>query len=87
MNDDNNVTPSKRLHAFQVKIVVMPEMCTVCEKRIGFGKSMVKCAICRSICHVECQSRVPLPCIPVVNMPSVQKGSVALVSMSMYFIN
>lgn len=58
-----------------MKTIVMPESCTVCEKRMGFGKTVMKCTVCRSICHTECKNKAPLPCIPVVNTPVSQKGA------------
>lgn len=77
-NDENHNRNSKssnvRYHTFQTKTVVMPENCTVCDKRMGFGKSVAKCAVCRTLCHLECKINAPVPCIPVVNTPTMQKG-------------
>nr|XP_022910102.1 rac GTPase-activating protein 1-like [Onthophagus taurus] len=59
-----------RQHSFQMKTIVMPDTCGVCEKRIRFAKNVVKCKVCRSVCHPECKDKLPLPCIPCANTPT-----------------
>lgn len=59
--------------------MVMPDNCVVCEKRIRFGKTAVKCKECRGVCHVECKEKLPLPCIPLLNTPNGRNGLVSLV--------
>lgn len=58
------------------KTMVMPDNCVVCEKRIRFGKTAVKCKECRGVCHVECKEKLPLPCIPLLNTPNGRNGLV-----------
>ncbi|XP_018323283.1 rac GTPase-activating protein 1 isoform X2 [Agrilus planipennis] len=65
-------------HCLLSKITVMPENCTVCEKRVRFGKMALRCKECRAICHSECKDALPLPCIPASNTPN-QKGTVGVI--------
>ncbi|KAK4872799.1 hypothetical protein RN001_014828 [Aquatica leii] len=58
-----------RQHCFQSKTLVMPETCGPCNKRMRFGRTVVKCKECRAICHPECKNLLPLPCTPLVNTP------------------
>lgn len=71
--DSLRTTPrlnKQRKHAFTQKTLVIPEACTVCEKRIGFGRCAYKCKDCRGVCHSECRDRLPLPCILSLNTPT-----------------
>lgn len=68
--DRNNL----RQHQLQYKTVVMPDSCSVCEKRIRFGKSALRCKDCKSFCHPECKSSLPLPCVPLPCTPNGRKN-------------
>lgn len=46
-----------------------------CEKRVRFGKTVLRCKECKAFCHVECENVVPLPCIPIVNTPNHKKAT------------
>lgn len=48
-------------------------------RRIKFGKPALKCVECRGTCHVDCKSRMPMPCVPTVQTPS-NKGFVGTVA-------
>lgn len=48
-------------------------------QRIKFGKPALKCIECRGTCHVDCKSRMPMPCVPTVQTPS-NKGFVGTVA-------
>ncbi|KAF7266136.1 hypothetical protein GWI33_020506 [Rhynchophorus ferrugineus] len=61
---------SNRPHTLQQKTMVVPDFCACCEKRIRFGKTGLKCKECRSLCHMECKDKLPLPCIPLINTPN-----------------
>ncbi|KAK5639900.1 hypothetical protein RI129_010711 [Pyrocoelia pectoralis] len=80
-NNTNNTNGSSnaniRQHSFQNKIVMIPETCGPCNKRIKFGRNVYKCLQCRAYCHPECKDLVPLPCIPAVNTP--QKGVMGMI--------
>lgn len=49
----------RRLLTFQV---IRPENCSLCGKRIRFGKMAVKCRNCRMVTHLECQKLVVISC-------------------------
>lgn len=59
-----------RQHSFQPKIMVMPENCGPCAKRMRFGKNVLKCKDCKALVHLECKNDLPLPCIPQLNTPT-----------------
>lgn len=69
----------KRQHSFVPKTVIRPDTCGPCNKRIRFGKIVLKCKDCRGICHTECKDELPLPCIPQVNTPT-QKGAIGTIA-------
>lgn len=51
-------------HSFISKIVIKPETCTLCGKRIRFGKIILRCRNCSVVCHADCKMRVlSLPCV------------------------
>lgn len=50
------------------------EKCGVCNKKIHFGKTTVKCKECRVICHSFCKDKVPLPCVPCAHTPLSNLG-------------
>ncbi|KAJ8914407.1 hypothetical protein NQ315_017501 [Exocentrus adspersus] len=66
-------------HCFQQKTVVIPDSCVSCDKRIGFGRSALKCRDCRAICHLECKELLPLPCVPAANTPG-QRNVLGIIS-------
>ena len=43
-----------RPHAFQKK-TTLREKCSVCDKKIKWGKSCLKCQDCGVVCHPECK--------------------------------
>uniref|UniRef100_A0A665VCK9 Si:ch1073-416j23.1 n=2 Tax=Echeneis naucrates TaxID=173247 RepID=A0A665VCK9_ECHNA len=49
-------------HLFLSKTVIRPETCSLCGKRIRFGKMAVKCRKCRIVAHPECQQKLPSSC-------------------------
>lgn len=53
-----------RSHSFVNKNFIMPESCSWCSKRIGFGRSVLKCLDCQMIAHPECSDKITLPCVP-----------------------
>uniref|UniRef100_A0A6Q2Z9M0 Rac GTPase-activating protein 1 n=1 Tax=Esox lucius TaxID=8010 RepID=A0A6Q2Z9M0_ESOLU len=63
-----------RLHEFVSKMVIKPESCVPCGKRIKFGKISLKCRDCRVVTHPECRERCPLPCIPSLGGTPVRIG-------------
>ncbi|XP_018310145.1 rac GTPase-activating protein 1-like isoform X2 [Mycetomoellerius zeteki] len=59
----SKVQVSSANHSFISKIVIKPETCTPCGKRIRFGKIALKCRDCPITCHTECKIQVTLvPC-------------------------
>ncbi|KRY42810.1 DNA primase small subunit [Trichinella spiralis] len=44
-----------RTHFFTSKTVLKPEYCDVCEKRVTFGKLILRCNKCKTQCHQECR--------------------------------
>merc|ERR1712062_135633 len=44
------------IHDFQKKNAVLRERCGICDKKIKFGKSCLKCLECGLVCHPECKS-------------------------------
>ncbi|KAG1661388.1 Rac GTPase-activating protein 1 [Nymphon striatum] len=61
---------TKRAHIFCQKLVVYPETCGPCGKKIAFYKNALKCEDCRLTCHSECKDKAPLPCIPSTATPT-----------------
>ncbi|KAM9323022.1 rac GTPase-activating protein 1 [Pholidichthys leucotaenia] len=51
-------------HVFLSKTVIRPETCTLCSKRIRFGKMAVKCRNCRMVAHPECKQKITNDCSP-----------------------
>lgn len=52
----------EQLHNFVQKTVLKPEKCSVCPKRIKFGKIYIKCTGCRMTVHNECSDKAPPLC-------------------------
>ncbi|XP_018010319.1 rac GTPase-activating protein 1 [Hyalella azteca] len=69
----------QRPHCFTTKMMYMSEYCQPCGKRIKFGKQVLKCRDCRAVCHLDCRSAVPLPCVPAASTPGSKQcsGSIA----------
>uniref|UniRef100_A0A7N6BM86 Rac GTPase-activating protein 1 n=1 Tax=Anabas testudineus TaxID=64144 RepID=A0A7N6BM86_ANATE len=67
--DDSIVSTSPFQH-----VVIKPESCVPCGKRIKFGKISLKCRDCRVVSHPECRERCPLPCIPNLGGTPVKIG-------------
>jgi len=59
----------QRHHTFFKKTLVKVETCQVCNKKVKFGQKCLKCRDCRAVCHPECETKVPLPCVPSVPTP------------------
>ena len=47
-------------HALTQKSMIRAEKCSVCDKRIKFGKIGYKCGLCRIVYHPECSDRAPI---------------------------
>lgn len=58
-----------RTHVFVSKTFIMPETCSTCGKKIGFGRMVYKCVECNAVAHPECFDKVALPCIPMGASP------------------
>ncbi|XP_024887969.1 rac GTPase-activating protein 1-like isoform X2 [Temnothorax curvispinosus] len=59
----SNAEASSANHSFMSKIVIKPETCTPCGKRIRFGKIALKCRACPATCHPECRIQIiSVPC-------------------------
>jgi len=52
-------------HTFTHKTVIKSEKCSVCGKRMGFGRAVLKCTACRSTLHKECVDMAPTICTPL----------------------
>lgn len=63
-----------RLHSFVSKTNIMPDTCTWCLKKTGFGRMVLRCVDCNSIVHPECRDKIPLPCIPM-GTPTKKAGT------------
>lgn len=63
-------TINTRPHIFVQKAMMRGEMCNVCSKRMRFSTVGAKCRDCKSVCHVQCKDKVPLPCVPAPNTPN-----------------
>lgn len=63
-----------RLHSFVSKTNIMPDTCSWCSKKTGFGRMVLKCVDCNSIVHPECRDKIPLPCIPI-GTPTKKAGT------------
>ncbi|XP_011147215.1 rac GTPase-activating protein 1 isoform X2 [Harpegnathos saltator] len=62
----NSKVSETRVHAnhiFVSKMVIKPETCTPCGKRIRFGKIMLKCRDCPIMCHMECKTTIWQLCV------------------------
>ncbi|KAL3284596.1 hypothetical protein HHI36_018753 [Cryptolaemus montrouzieri] len=70
----NNNYYSQKQHAFQKKTVVIPDTCSICQKKLKFGRPAWKCKECKNICHEECKDKLPTPCIPVIHTPNQRNG-------------
>ncbi|VVC32237.1 Rho GTPase-activating protein domain,Protein kinase C-like, phorbol ester/diacylglycerol-binding [Cinara cedri] len=49
---DKNI---EKIHDFVQKIVVIPEICGQCHKKVKFNNYMVKCLDCKIVAHLECK--------------------------------
>ncbi|KAI3387019.1 hypothetical protein SNEBB_000288 [Seison nebaliae] len=64
-----------RDHNFQSKAMITPETCLVCNRRLRFGKYAAKCRKCETYCHLECQDRLPLPCMVRLRLRRAPHGA------------
>uniref|UniRef100_A0A3Q3JM77 Uncharacterized protein n=1 Tax=Monopterus albus TaxID=43700 RepID=A0A3Q3JM77_MONAL len=53
-------------HVFVSKTVIWTEMCSLCGKRVRFGKMVAKCRNCRVVVHQECQQKLTDGCSPTI---------------------
>ncbi|XP_071454340.1 rac GTPase-activating protein 1-like [Hetaerina americana] len=68
---------NSRQHCFVQRIVLKPEECNPCGKRINFCNMLIKCSDCKVLSHPECKENISLPCISSCSSPKVKKGSIA----------
>jgi len=54
--------PLNSSHLFVQKTVMKSDKCSVCDKRIKFGKLAAKCNTCRMMAHIECSNNAPKAC-------------------------
>jgi len=69
----NAASVPSRPHCFIQKSVKVTEKCNPCGKRIKFGKIFFKCQDCEIVCHKECRSQAPVPCIAGGNRTPTNK--------------
>lgn len=55
---------NSRTHHLISKTVFRPYVCIVCEKRIKFGCTVLRCQDCKASSHPSCKNNLHLPCIP-----------------------
>ena len=72
---------NSRTHHLISKTVFRPYVCIVCEKRIKFGYTVLRCQDCKASSHPSCKNNLPLPCIP----PGTPSGKGIMVSV--YIVN
>lgn len=70
-NTNNATTPQSasfsrlnRPHSFTSKPVLRMELCGYCGRRITFGRSALRCVVCRLVVHPDCKSQLIQTCIP-----------------------
>ena len=63
--------------------VIMPETCSLCGKRIRFGRMAVKCRTCRAVAHPECKMRFSSDCSTIPPLgggaTQVMKGALVMI--------
>lgn len=52
---------------------MVPEICFVCEKKIKFGKTALRCKACKAIYHTECKQFVSPLCLNAEEMLDIKK--------------
>ncbi|UXI22602.1 macrophage migration inhibitory factor [Sarcoptes scabiei] len=62
-----------RPHQFQYKKAFKSQICTACNKNIGFCTAYYACTECRGIAHTRCKDLLPTPCLPYLNGNDVRK--------------
>ena len=58
LRTQNSLSRAQRPHCFYTKSIYMTEHCQPCQKKINFGRSVLKCRDCRAVCHVDCRDQV-----------------------------
>lgn len=58
-------------HNMQPKTVIRSEVCSSCDKKIKFGKPLLKCKDCRTVCHPGCELLMNFACIPLLSTPKI----------------
>ncbi|MES1902487.1 MAG: Rac GTPase-activating protein 1, partial [Paramarteilia canceri] len=67
-----NLFPSN--HHFKSQVSSISQVCSNCERKLGFRKSIKQCVSCRALCHTECFNSLPNPCFPSNNSDTPQKN-------------
>lgn len=68
--ESKTISHYQRQHNFLQKFVVIPLDCIHCKNKVRFGKVILKCKECKSVCHPECKDKLTMPCIPGQNTPN-----------------
>ena len=55
-------TSRKQEHSFEEKTNIKSDKCTVCNKRLKFGKKSLNCVGCKMVLHPECAESVQEDC-------------------------
>ncbi|KAK9893074.1 hypothetical protein WA026_023566 [Henosepilachna vigintioctopunctata] len=67
----NDFGYGQKEHVLQLKLIIMPNNCDVCQKKITFSKSSWKCKECKKVCHVYCKDQLlSNPCSSLFNTPN-----------------
>lgn len=61
-------------HVFVSKTVIKPETCSSCNKKVKFGKQVMKCRDCKTSMHPECSEKSS-SCVPMLVTPKKSKDS------------
>lgn len=73
VEDDSSQVTTKTNHQFTEKTVIKTDKCAVCNKRMGFGRIVMKCCECRLMVHTVCCDQAPVLCLPHAASPDVCK--------------
>ncbi|XP_049819173.1 rac GTPase-activating protein 1 [Aethina tumida] len=69
----------QRQHVLHQRQMIIPDTCGLCQTRIRFGKTALKCKDCKVLCHLDCKDKLPKICVPVLNTPT-QKNMLGVIS-------
>jgi len=61
-------------HNIVSKTALKSEKCSICDKRVKFGKICLRCSACKMLIHTECEEKLPGVCTgpPPSPIPSVR---------------